>query len=202
MRLCVRARVCVYTHTHISWAGRGSGLLVALSIEYVNRSDWADRGSGIYAAYRTEADENRISWADRESGLFVALSIKEYENRTGRGSGVYAAYRTQREDKGETGHIHKHSTRTTHHTTRQEQDHKRPHEEPPSRTSQRSKVARRRCVPPPTSGWVAAPKSAWEVGSKSDAPWGALGLHIISWAGRESGLFVVLSIEEYTNIIN
>ena len=36
-------------------------------------------------------------------------------------------------------------------------------------------VARRRCVPPPTPGWVAAPKSAWEVGSKSDAPWGALG---------------------------
>jgi len=30
-------------------------------------------------------------------------------------------------------------------------------------------------VPPPTPGWVAAPKSAWEAGSKSDAPWRALG---------------------------
>jgi len=41
---------------------------------------------------------------------------------------------------------------------------------PPPHTQQRSKVTRRRCVPPPTPGWVAAPKSAWEVGSKSDAP--------------------------------
>jgi len=51
----------------------------------------------------------------------------------------------------ETGHTHKHTPRTAHDTTRQEQHHKRPHEEPlPPRTYQRSKVARRRCVPPPT----------------------------------------------------
>jgi len=44
----------------------------------------------------------------------------------------------------------------------------------PPLAEQRSKVARRRCVSPPTPGWVAAPKSEWEVGSKSNAPWGAL----------------------------
>jgi len=36
---------------------------------------------------------------------------------------------------------------------------KEPHERTQPHTQQRAKVARRRCVPPPTPGWVAAPKS-------------------------------------------
>jgi len=51
-------------------------------------------------------------------------------------------------------HRHTHTTRTTPQT---------PKRTPPTNTSQRSKVARRRCVPPPTPGWVAAPKSACEL---------------------------------------
>ena len=49
---------------------------------------------------------------------------------------------------------HTHTTRTTPQP---------PKPTPPTNTSQRSKVARRWCVPPPTPGWVAAPKSAWEL---------------------------------------
>jgi len=62
-----------------------------------------------------------------------------------------------------------HAQHTNHHTTEHmNETHDRT-------TLQRSAVARRRCVPPPTPGWVAVPKSAWEVGSKSDAPWRAQG---------------------------
>jgi len=60
-----------------------------------------------------------------------------------------------------TGHTHKHTTRTTPHNTRQEQHHTRPHQEPPPSLNKSSQVARRRCVPPPKSRWVAALKSAW-----------------------------------------
>jgi len=64
--------VCMYIHIYIyiyiyerwdgdmniiSWPGRGSGLFVARSIEYENRTDWAGRGSGVYAAYRTQGPE-------------------------------------------------------------------------------------------------------------------------------------------------
>ena len=35
---------------------------------------------------------------------------------------------------------------------------KTPKRTPPTSTQQRSTVARRRCVPPPTPGWVAAPQ--------------------------------------------
>jgi len=64
-----------------------------------------------------------------------------------------------------TGHIQTHRQRTppptlTHtHTTRSNTPN--PHTNPPPHTGQRSTVARRRRVPPPTPGWVAAPKPAW-----------------------------------------
>jgi len=53
-------------------------------------------------------------------------------------------------------HTHTHTTRITRRT------HTRTNPLPPPHThsQQRSKVARRRCVLPPTPGWVAAPKSA------------------------------------------
>ena len=60
---------------------------------------------------------------------------------------------TQTHDKNNTTH---HTKRTTPQATT---------ERTAPLTSQRSKVARRRCVLPPTLGWVAALKSAWEVGS-------------------------------------
>jgi len=77
--------------------------------------------------------------------------------------------------KQSTGHTHTgHTDRdNTRHRHTQAHD-KTPKQTPPTSTYQRSTVARRRCVPPPTPGWVAAPKSACEVGSKSDAARGAL----------------------------
>jgi len=60
-----------------------------------------------------------------------------------------------------TGHTHKHITRTTPHNTRQEPTPQTTTRRTTPFTYQRSKVARRRCVPPPTNRWVAAPKSAW-----------------------------------------
>ena len=58
---------------------------------------------------------------------------------------------TERERTTPPTPTHTHTTRTTPQP---------PKRTPPTNTKQRSKVARRRCVPPPTPEWVAAPKSA------------------------------------------
>jgi len=81
----------------------------------------------------------------------------------------------------ETGHIHKHTTRTTPQTTTRRTP-------PPHLPTIEGGAATVRILPS-TPGWVAAPKSAWEVGSKSNAPWGALG----SGAPR-LGLYKILSL--------
>jgi len=93
------------------------------------------------------------------SGGAIVLSSERLVGEVAAAEGVGPA--------GQEQHNTRHDTNTT------TNDHTQIHPPPPH--SQRSKVARGRRVAPPTPGWVAAPKSAWGVGSKSDAPWGTLG---------------------------